>query len=57
MGSKYHDRFSEATEELSSKSGYVCETCGQPLDTKKHAGLIKRMIEGISLKDPAPFGP
>jgi len=57
MGSKYHDRFSEATEELKEKSGFVCETCGQDLDTKKHAGLIKRMTKGITLKDPAPFGP
>ena len=57
MGSKYHDRFTEASEELEEHSGFVCETCGTALDKKKHAGLIKRMITGKSLKEPAPFGP
>mgnify|MGYP001279895458 CR=1 FL=1 len=57
MGSKYHDRFSDASDELKEKSGFVCETCGTKLDTKKHAGLIKKMTEAKTLKEPAPFGP
>lgn len=57
MGSKYHDRFSDATEELEKKSAFVCETCGAPLDEEKHAGLIKKMIKSKTLKEAAPFGP
>ncbi|PLY11594.1 MAG: hypothetical protein C0624_01830 [Desulfuromonas sp.] len=59
MGSKYHDRFSDASEELKEHSGFVCETCGTKLDAKdeKHAGLIKKMTEAKTLKEPAPFGP
>jgi len=57
MGSKYHDRFSDATEELEKKSAFVCETCGTPLDEKKHAGLIKKMLKAKTLKEAAPFGP
>ena len=59
MGSKYHDRFSDASDELDKKSGFICETCGTPLDPKKekHAGLIKKMTAGETLREPAPFGP
>jgi len=59
MGSKYHDRFSDASDELTEKSGFVCETCGTKLDAKnkKHAGLIKKMTDAKTLKEAAPFGP
>jgi len=29
MATKYSDRFSEATEELQEKSGFVCESCNK----------------------------
>lgn len=57
MGSKYHDRFSDASEELKEHSGFVCETCGTELDKKKHASLIKKMTDAKTLREPAPFGP
>mgnify|MGYP001338131419 CR=1 FL=1 len=59
MGSKYHDRFSEASEELKEHSGYVCESCGSKLDPEnpKHATMIQKMTSGVTLREPAPFGP
>lgn len=58
MGRKeYKDRFTDAIEESEDKSGYVCKTCGTHL-TKKHGeGLIQKMTAGVSLHEPAPFGP
>ena len=28
MGTKYHDRFSKAFDELNDKNAFVCSTCG-----------------------------
>ena len=35
MTKKYSDRFSEATEELEEKSGFVCETCNKTYSRDK----------------------
>lgn len=58
MGRKeYKDRFTEAFEELEDKSGYVCKTCGTHLTKEKKQSLIQKMTAGVSLHEPAPFGP
>lgn len=35
MSTQYTDRFSEATEELEDKSGFVCETCNKTYDKEQ----------------------
>jgi tRNA(Ile2) C34 agmatinyltransferase TiaS len=54
---EFKDHFSEAITESGEKSGYICKTCGTHLTEKKHAGLIKKLTSGVTLREPAPFGP
>jgi transcription initiation factor IIE alpha subunit len=35
MSKEYHDRFSEATEELQNKSAFFCESCNKKYDHKE----------------------
>ncbi len=54
---EFKDQFSEAIKESGEKSGYVCKTCGTLLTKEEHQTLIQKMTAGVTLKEPAPFGP
>ena len=55
---KYSDKFSEATEELEKKSGFVCETCNKTYDkeeaVKKDMACCNRTLKELVQES---FGP
>lgn len=46
MATQYNDRFSEAEEELSEKSGYVCPSCDTYYSKQKNKKRVIAASEG-----------